>query len=336
MIISQILPAMPQSFSNKQVNEMNSKFSNQEILDIIVKTIEENKELAESVSELVGVQSPTDGKAEKEKKAEDYALSDEELVDITKVDLRQELLVENPQNGEMYLRMKSRTPARLGIGKAGPRYKTSTMLRIRADLAAARDAVQTLVEPSFVQELDLPVLKTRAKDKSQYLLRPDLGRVFDSENTRIMKEKLKHNPDVQIVIGDGLSSTAIEANVREILPALKQGLQSYGIDPGTPVFVEYARVGSGDSIAEAVGAKLVLILIGERPGVASSESMSCYMTYNPKVGMMESGRTVISNIHRHGTPPAEAGAHIAELVHTMLKEKKSGVDLTVASNKSLC
>jgi len=253
--------------------------------------------------------------------------SDDELLDITEVDLREELLVEEPNNKEAYLRFKKGTPARLGIGKAGARYKTSTMLRIRADLAAAKDAVQTMVSDECVKSMDMPVVRTKAENKATYLLRPDLGRVFDEANTEIIMKELKKNVDVQIVVGDGLSSTAIEANIDEILPAIKQGLEAYGIDAGTPVFVEYSRVGAGDYIAEKVGAKMVLILIGERPGVASSESMSCYLTYAPKVGIMESCRTVISNIHRHGTPAAEAGAHIAELVKIILEKKMSGVEL---------
>ena len=253
--------------------------------------------------------------------------NDDELVDITEIDLREELLVQEPNNKEAYLRFKKGTPARLGIGKAGARYKTSTMLRIRADLAAAKDAVQTMVSDECVKAMDMPVVRTKAENKATYLLRPDLGRVFDEANTEIIMKELKKNVDVQIVVGDGLSSTAIEANIDEILPAIKQGLEAYGIDAGTPVFVEYSRVGAGDYIAEKVGAKMVLILIGERPGVASSESMSCYLTYAPKVGIMESCRTVISNIHRHGTPAAEAGAHIAELVKIILEKKMSGVEL---------
>lgn len=249
------------------------------------------------------------------------------LEDMTSIDMRDELLVKNPKNREAYMRLKSKTPARLGIGKSGARYNTRTMLRIRADLAVAKDAVWTQVDRKVLAPFKLPIVKTKVEDKAQFLLRPDLGRVFDAENIAIMKEKLKQNPDVQIVIGDGLSSTAVEANIGDILPALEQGLKSYGIDPGTPVFVEFCRVGAGDQVAEAVGAKLVVVLIGERPGVASPASLSSYMTYNPKVGMLEAGRTVISNIQKHGTPPAEAGAHIAELVNIMLREKKSGVDL---------
>lgn len=253
--------------------------------------------------------------------------SPEGLDDITSVDIRQELLVDNPHNKEAYLRLKSRTPARLGIGKSGARYNTHTMLRIRADLAAAKDAVWTMVDPDVPRNHGLPTVRTQVEDKAQFLLRPDLGRIFDEQARQTLRRELKSNVDVQIVIGDGLSSAAIEANIDDIPPALQQGLRTYGIDPGTPVFVEFARVGAGDFVAQEVDAKLVIVLIGERPGVASSTSLSCYMTYAPKIGMKEAGRTVISNIHRQGTPPAEAGAHIAELAKIMLDKQSSGIGL---------
>jgi ethanolamine ammonia-lyase small subunit len=184
-----------------------------------------------------------------------------------------------------------------------------------------------MVDHAIIEKLGIPIVKTEASDKAQYLLRPDLGRVFDEENTRIIRTKLKKNPDVQIVVGDGLSSKAVEDNIDDIIPALQQGLVTYGLDAGIPIFVEYARVASGDFIAQEVGAKLVIVLIGERPGVASPGSMSCYMTYDPHVGIIESQRTVLSNIHRNGTPPAEAGAHIAELAKIMIEKKKGGVEL---------
>jgi ethanolamine ammonia-lyase small subunit len=201
------------------------------------------------------------------------------------------------------------------------------MLRIRADLAVAKDSVWTMVDPEKIGKYNLPTVRTKVENKAQYLLRPDLGRVFDEKAAQFIRKTLKSDPDVQIVIGDGLSSSAVEANIDDILPSLLQGLKTYEIDPGTPVFVEYARVGSGDFISEIVNAKLVIVLIGERPGVASPTSLSCYMTYNPRVGINESCRNVISNIHKNGTPPAEAGAHIAELAKIMLEQKKSGVDL---------
>lgn len=305
---------------------MTGKVDEKMVMQALLEVLKENQDVVPLKSAALAMEVT-------EEKENTENTNEKNLMDITQIDLRKELAVEEPKDAEMYLRLKSRTPARLGIGHAGPRYKTATMLRIRADLAAARDAVQTMVSKEFIDSLQIPVFRTKAEDKAQYLLRPDLGRIFDDANKKRMKGELEQNPDVQIVIGDGLSSTAIEANIHEILPALKQGLESYHIKYGTPAFVEYSRVGAGDFIAETIGAKLVIILIGERPGVASSESMSCYMTYAPKIGIVESARTVISNIHRHGTPAVEAGAHIAELADLMLKEQKSGVDLVIDSGK---
>ena len=129
------------------------------------------------------------------------------------------------------------------------------------------------------------------------------------------------------MVGDGLSSSAIEANVEDMIPAIKQGLSNYGINVPDILFVKYARVGSMDAIGETTNADVICILIGERPGLVTAESMSAYITYKPKIGIAESKRTVISNIHKGGTTPVEAGAHTAELIKKMLDKKASGIDL---------
>ncbi|MCD7875832.1 MAG: ethanolamine ammonia-lyase light chain EutC, partial [Cloacibacillus porcorum] len=147
------------------------------------------------------------------------------------------------------------------------------------------------------------------------------------EGVAMIKEKCKKNPTVQIFVSDGLSSAAVVANIPDLLPALMQGLQSYGIDVGTPFFVEYGRVGVEDEITELTGATVTCDLVGERPGLITAESMSAYITYKGTVGMPEARRTVISNIHKDGTPPVEAGAHIAEVIKIMLEKKASGTDL---------
>ena len=128
-------------------------------------------------------------------------------------------------------------------------------------------------------------------------------------------------------MSDGLSSKAIEANTKDVLPAIIQGLQTYGIDVGTPFFVKYGRVGAMDVISEETGADVTCVLIGERPGLVTAESMSAYIAYKGTVGMPEARRTVVSNIHKGGTPPVEAGAHIAEIIKKMLEKKASGLDL---------
>ena len=253
--------------------------------------------------------------------------SGESLPDLTKLDLRQEYLVEHPENGEAFLRLKRKTPARLGLGRCGARYKTLSMLRFRADHAAAQDSVFSLVDRSFYQNNDLPFVQTMCKDKDQYLTRPDLGRKFDQKNQDLIRRVCGQNPRVLLVIGDGLSSNAITANAMDCAAAIRQGLKSYGIEPGKSLFIQYARVGAMDHIGQLTGAELICMLVGERPGLATSESMSAYITYKPYPGIPESKRTVVSNIHRQGTPAVEAGAHIAELMHTMLEKKASGIDL---------
>lgn len=247
--------------------------------------------------------------------------------DVTALDLRKLYLVENPENGEKYRKMKEKTPARLGMGRCGPRYKTLTQLRFRADHAAAQDAVFSQVAEDFAAKNGMVEVKTRCKDKDEYLTRPDLGRCFDEENRQKLRAAIPGKPKVQIVIGDGLSSAAITANAMDCLAAIRDGLKLREIDPGTPVFVRYCRVGAGDAIGDITGCELVCMLVGERPGLVTDKSMSAYLTYRPRTGVSESARTVVSNIHSQGTPAVEAGAHIAGLVETILKKQVSGVGL---------
>ena len=247
--------------------------------------------------------------------------------DVSALDLRKLYLTEEPQNGVEYLKLKARTPARLGMGKAGPRYKTLTMLRFRADHAAAQDAVFSQVAEDFAGKHGLVPVQTRCKDKEEYLTRPDLGRCFDKKNQEIIKKSVPSPPTVQIVVGDGLSSAAITANALDCLAAIQDGLKGKGIDMGQPLFVRYCRVGAGDAIGDVTGCQLVCMLVGERPGLVTDKSMSAYITYKPHTGVSESSRTVVSNIHAQGTPAVEAGAHVAELIETILRKKVSGVGL---------
>ena len=247
--------------------------------------------------------------------------------DVTKLNLRELYLVENPADGEKFRKMKEKTPARLGSGRAGPRYKTLTMLRFRADHAAAQDAVWSELEADFAKEHDLLPTKTKCNDKEEYLTRPDLGRCFDEHNAKAIKGVIDTPPRVQIVVGDGLSSAAIAANAMDCLAAMKDGLKARGIQTGKDIFVKYCRVGAGDAVGDITGCELVCVLVGERPGLVTDKSMSAYITYKPHTGVSESSRTVVSNIHAQGTPAVEAGAYIAELIDTILKKKVSGVGL---------
>lgn len=248
------------------------------------------------------------------------------LDDITTTDMREIYAVPNAFNEKELRYSKKNTQARLGIWRAGSRYKTDTALRFRADHAAAMDAVFNDVPDEFVNELNVVSVQTQCSSRDEYLTRPDLGRKLTPEAVSEIKSKCKQNSKVQVVIGDGLSSTAIVANIKQVLPAFLQGLKSYGIETGTPVFIKYCRVGAMDEVTEALSNEVTVNFIGERPGLATAESMSAYITYKGFPGIAEAKRTVVSNIHSGGTPPLEAGAHVAHIVEEMLKQKASGLD----------
>ncbi len=289
------------------------------------------EELRKIVAEML-----TDLHAEPMVKASDYTptkLPDTGIIaDITAIDLRQQYLVEHPHDARAFQALKAKTPARLGLGRAGTRYKTATMLRFRADHAAAQDSVFSLVREDFAKENGLIPVKTECKDKDEYLTRPDLGRRFDEVNQKVISEVCKGHR-VLIVIGDGLSSAAIEANALDCAAAIEQGLKARSIDFGKKLFVQYCRVGAGDHIGDLTGCELVCMLVGERPGLVTSESMSAYITYKPHRGVPESKRTVVSNIHAQGIAAVEAGAHIAALIEKMLRQKASGIDLVQGAGK---
>ncbi len=245
--------------------------------------------------------------------------------DVTELDLRKLYLTEPAQNRAAFAKLKERTPARLASGRAGARYKTLTMLRFRADHAAAQDAVFSQVPEDYAAKFDLVDTQTRCKDKDEYLTRPDLGRCFDEHNKEKIRTAIVGNPKVQLVIGDGLSSAAILANAADCMAAIRDGLKVKGIDTGKAIFVRYCRVGAGDAIGDVLGCEVVCVLVGERPGLVTDKSMSAYITYKPHTGVSESSRTVVSNIHAQGTPAYEAGAHVAELIDKILQKKVSGV-----------
>lgn len=280
------------------------------------------KDLKEIISQVLK-EMGTENKI-REKEAEQ---TESDLQDITKIDLRDVIELQNPANKAELMKYKKKTPARIGISRAGTRYTTNTMLRFRADHASAVDAVYTDVSEEFLNANNLFTVQTKCHSKDEYMTRPDLGRRLNEESINILKEKAKKSPKVEIFVSDGLSSTAIEANVEDTLPAIINGLKSYGIEAGTPFFLKYGRVGAADEVSEILDAEVTCVLIGERPGLATSESMSAYITYKGYMGIPESKRTVVSNIHKNGTPASEAGAHIAHIIKKILDAKASGQDL---------
>lgn len=247
--------------------------------------------------------------------------------DISEVDYTDRVTVDNPKDFEFCKRLKKSTNARICVGRAGDRFKTETLLKFRADHAIAMDAVWSHADEHVVDKLGFIKVQTAARDKEEYIRRPDLGRIFTTETIEKIKAECIYQPDVQIIAADGLSAFAIQANLEDIYSMLVDGLTAKGYKLGTPIFVKYSRVATMDKISEALDAKVTIILIGERPGLATGESMSAYMAYESSPQKPESQRTVVSNIYKHGIPPVEAGAQISNLVDVLMREKKSGVEL---------
>lgn len=235
--------------------------------------------------------------------------------------------ISNPFNADAVIAMKKLTPARIGIGRAGARPKTMSLLRFLADHAVAQDAVFLDVSDEFLNRMNLMSVQSAATSKDEFLQRPDLGRRLSPEAVKTISEKCEKNIQVQILIVDGLSSSAIEANIPDLLPALMQGLKSSGIKVGAPFFIKNGRVWVQDHVASIVNCDVVISLIGERPGLGTAESLSAYMIYRPDEKTVEADRTVISNIHKGGIPPAEAGAHLTDVLKQILAAKASGVKL---------
>lgn len=262
-----------------------------------------------------------------ERNSPKQAVEAPETIDISSAEVKANPLLSDPADPEALSRMKRATNARIGVNRVGSRLNTQTMLAMRADHARARDSVFTEVDPELTKRLGLMTVQSMCDCKDTYITRPDLGRRLSDEAAELLRNKCIQNPDVQIFAADGLSSTAIEANLEKILPILMDGLKDKGLKVGTPFFLRFGRVGSEDHVSEILGAKVVCVLIGERPGLATAESMSAYIVYNAHVGIPEAKRTVVSNIHKNGLSAVEAGAYIIDVIGRILEQKASGVDL---------
>lgn len=260
-----------------------------------------------------------------ETKAEEIAKTNEEGLIFTENDWKTSIPAAVYQEGVSDL--IASTPARIGVWRTGTRPLTKTMLKLQFDHAAAIDAVGAEVLEKNLGEFDLFTVETCYENKETYLKRPDKGRILTDNAVRTIKEKCSHRPQVQIVVSDGLSASAVETNLMDVYPALLDSLKINNLSAGTPFFVKGGRVACMDHIGEILEPEVLVLLIGERPGLVSASSMSAYMCYRPRKGVVESDRNVISNIHPLGTPPVEAGAHIGTVLKKMLEQKVSGVKL---------
>jgi ethanolamine ammonia-lyase small subunit len=229
--------------------------------------------------------------------------------------------------------IRERTPARILVGRAGPAYLTKTQLELRRDHAAALDAVHAELvlardfSPEFVRHSGLFEVETRATSKLQYLMRPDLGRRLSDKGWIEIENHCSRGADVQVVIGDGLSAAAVVAQVPPLLPVLEQEVRNRGWTWGRPFVIRYCRVGILNEVGAVLRAQVVVLLIGERPGLATAESLSAYLAYQPRPGDTDARRNLISNIHGQGLPPPMAAGRIVALAEKMRFSQKSGVEV---------
>jgi ethanolamine ammonia-lyase small subunit len=236
-----------------------------------------------------------------------------------------------PREAEALAALRARTPARILTGRAGVSYRTGTQLRLREDHAFALDAVHAEVDPlhdfglGFHEEFRLLEVQTRASHKQQYLMRPDLGRQFDDDSRAAVTANCPRGVDLQVVIGDGLSAAAVVAHAPLLCVLLARGAQEKGWGFGRPFFVRYCRVGVLNDIGELLEPSVVVLLIGERPGLATAESLSAYLAYQPRAGHTDAQRNLISNVHSRGVSPEEAARRVLALAEKMRQMQTSGV-----------
>jgi ethanolamine ammonia-lyase small subunit len=227
--------------------------------------------------------------------------------------------------------IEARTPARLLVGRAGPAYRTVTQLELRRDHASAVDAVHWEISlerdfgSEFIQRWNLFEVRTRAQTKIEHLMRPDLGRRLDDAARQTIANRCPAGADLQVVIGDGLSGAAVVAQLPGLLPLLRVEADQRGWSFGQPFLVRYCRVGTLNDLGEILGAAVIVLLIGERPGLAIAESLSAYMAYRPQSGHTDAERNLISNIHARGVALDLAARRIAALAEQMRQAKTSGV-----------
>ena len=238
-----------------------------------------------------------------------------------------------PEIPEQLRKIRERTPARILAGRAGAAYRTATQLDLREAHAAARDAVraeldlQSAFGPGFLARWELFELSTEARSKEEYLLQPNLGRRFDERSRRELVNRCSRESGLQIAIGDGLSVTAVAAQVPPLLPLLDEGARARGWNIGQPFVIRHCRVGILNEIGELLAPKIAVLLIGERPGLATAESLSAYMAYRPDQTHTDANRNLISNIHARGLSPRVAADRIVNLAEQMMARQVSGFNL---------
>ncbi len=223
-------------------------------------------------------------------------------------------------------RIRPLTAARIGLSRSGGSLATAPLLALRLAHARARDAVHAALDEAALQAECGPalVVSSAARDRAEFLLRPDLGRRLAPD---MHLERGEH--DLALVLADGLSATAVQRHAPPVLRALRPLLAGWRLGPLT--MVRQGRVAVGDAVALALGAAAVLVLIGERPGLSAPDSLGAYLTWQPRPDTTDAERNCVSNIRADGLPPAEAAHRIAWLLEAMRAAGRSGVALKDAA-----
>jgi ethanolamine ammonia-lyase small subunit len=234
--------------------------------------------------------------------------------------------------------LRQATRARIGLGRAGDAVPTQALLEFQLAHAQARDAVHAPLDLDALEQAlaprPIPRLQSAAPDRTTYLRRPDLGRRLTSESRERLRGLAKAaSPDLVFVVADGLSARAVMRHAAGVLSACFERLPEQADAP--VVVVEQARVAIGDQIGEILGAKLCLVLIGERPGLSVADSLGLYLTWAPRPGVQDSARNCISNIHADGLSPAQAADQVAWLIREATRRGLTGIDLKAASPDDL-
>lgn len=224
-------------------------------------------------------------------------------------------------------RLVEETPSRIAQGRTGTRYPTRVYLGIRAEHAVALDAVAAEVPDAFVAKLGCLPLKTKAVSKQDYLLFPDLGRRLDDASRALVEQQATRGVDIQVIAADGLSAWALMRQGEKLLPALVEALKGRGFTVGRPLYVRHARIGVQDEIGVLTGARATVILVGERPGLGTGDSLSLYTAYKPRLGQDNAEKNCISNVRPLGVPPAQAAAQCADLMRRTFDAGGGGVHL---------
>jgi ethanolamine ammonia-lyase small subunit len=232
-----------------------------------------------------------------------------------------------PERSAFAAQAARHTTALVGIGHVGTRYATDVVLQFQAELAVAHAAVSAELSEGWAEENGFVGVRSRVTSHREFLLRPDLGRRLDDDSLAVVRSRCTKGVDVQVIVADGLSAVACMQTGKALHDAVVRACTNRGLKTGTPVAARFARVWIEDEIGQEVGAKVAMILLGERPGLGTGDGLSAYVVFGPRLGNTDGDRNMISNIHLRGIPPDDAAERLAALAAAMIAQRCSGVTL---------